>query len=155
MNAIVNTGDVSRKTVNASNLVYKYMSILIDKHTRLLVQGITGKQGRFHTEQMLGYGTNVVAGVTPGRAGETVLGVPVFDTVREAVEKTGADCAVIYVPPKFAADSILEDIDAGLPLAVCITEGIPVLDMGALFLGLNAILYFKKISLIYQQGATL
>lgn len=105
------------------------MSILIDKDTRLLVQGITGKQGRFHTEQMLGYGTNVVAGVTPGRAGETVLGVPVFGTVREAAEKTGANCAVIYVPPKFAADSILEDIDAGLPLAVCITEGIPVLDM--------------------------
>ena len=95
------------------------------------MQGITGKQGRFHTEQMLGYGTNVVAGVTPGRAGETVLGVPVFGTVREAVEKTGANCAVIYVPPKFAADSILEDIDAGLPLAVCITEGIPVLDMDA------------------------
>ena len=105
------------------------MSILIGRGTRLLVQGITGRQGLFHTEQMLRYGTNVVAGVTPGKGGQTALGVPVFDTVREAAEETGANCAILYVPPRFAADSILEDADAGIPLAVCITEGIPVLDM--------------------------
>ena len=105
------------------------MSILVNKDTRLLVQGITGGQGRFHTEQMLAYGTNIVGGVTPGKGGQTVLGVPVFDTVREAVEATGANASILYVPPKFAADSILEAIDAELPLVVCITEGIPVLDM--------------------------
>ena len=105
------------------------MSILVNKDTRLLVQGITGGQGRFHTEQMLAYGTNIVGGVTPGKGGQTVLGVPVFDTVREAVEATGANASILYVPPKFAADSILEAIDAALPLVVCITEGIPVLDM--------------------------
>ena len=105
------------------------MSILIDETTRLLVQGITGSQGRFHTEQMLAYGTKIVGGVTPGKGGQQVLGVPVFDTVREAAEKTGANATVIYVPPRFAADSILEAVDAGLPLAVCITEGIPILDM--------------------------
>lgn len=105
------------------------MSILIDKDTRLIVQGITGGQGRFHTEQMLAYGTKVVAGVTPGKAGQDVLGVPVFDTVKEAKEATNANASIIYVPPKFAADSILEAIDAEMPLVVCITEGIPVLDM--------------------------
>ena len=105
------------------------MSILVNKDTRLLVQGITGGQGRFHTEQMLAYGTNIVGGVTPGKGGQTVLGVPVFDTVREAVEATGANASILYVPPRFAADSILEAIDAALPLVVCITEGIPVLDM--------------------------
>ena len=105
------------------------MSILIGKDTKLIVQGITGGQGRFHTEQMLGYGTNVVAGVTPGKAGEEVLGVPVFDTVKQAKEATGANASIIYVPPKFAADSIFEAIDAELDLVVCITEGIPVLDM--------------------------
>ena len=105
------------------------MSILVNKDTRLLVQGITGGQGRFHTEQMLAYGTNIVGGVTPGKGGQSVLGVPVFDTVREAVEATGANASILYVPPKFAADSILEAIDAALPLVVCITEGIPVLDM--------------------------
>lgn len=105
------------------------MSILIDENTRLLVQGITGSQGRFHTEQMLSYGTKVVGGVTPGKGGQWVLDVPVFDTVQEAVEKTGANATVIYVPPRFAADSILEAVDAGIPLAVCITEGIPILDM--------------------------
>ena len=105
------------------------MSILVDKNTRLLVQGITGHQGQYHTEQMIAYGTNVVGGVTPGKGGQTVLGVPVFDTVREAKESTGANVSVIYVPASFAADSILEAADAGLDLVVCITEGIPVLDM--------------------------
>lgn len=105
------------------------MSILIDENTRVLVQGITGSQGRFHTGQMLDYGTKVVCGVTPGRGGEEVLGVPVFDTVKEARHTTGANASIIYVPPKFAADSILEAIDAGMELIVCITEGIPILDM--------------------------
>lgn len=105
------------------------MSILIGKETKVIVQGITGGQGRFHTEQMLQYGTKIVGGVTPGKAGEEVCGVPVFDTVKQAVEETGANASVIYVPPKFAADSIFEAIDAELDLAVCITEGIPVLDM--------------------------
>ena len=105
------------------------MSILINENTRLIVQGITGKQGTFHTEQMLAYGTKIVGGVTPGKAGQTVLGVPVFDTVKEAKEATGANASILYVPPKFAADSIFEAIDAEMPLVVCITEGIPVLDM--------------------------
>jgi len=105
------------------------MSILAGKDTRLLVQGITGGQGRFHTEQMIAYGTKVVGGVTPGKGGQEVLGVPVFDTVREAKAATDANASVIYVPPMFAADSILEAIDAGIELIVCITEGIPVLDM--------------------------
>lgn len=105
------------------------MSILVDQNTKLIVQGITGGQGRFHTEQMLAYGTKVVGGVTPGKAGQTVFGVPVFDTVKEAKAATGANTSIIYVPPKFAADSILEAIDAEMELVVCITEGIPVLDM--------------------------
>lgn len=105
------------------------MSILVDENTKVIVQGITGGQGRFHTEQMLAYGTKIVGGVTPGKAGQEVLGVPVFDTVKEAVAATGANASVIYVPPKFAADSIFEAIDANVPLVVCITEGIPVLDM--------------------------
>lgn len=105
------------------------MSILVDRNTRLLVQGITGSQGRFHTEQMLAYGTNIVGGVTPGKGGQEVCGVPVYDTVREAVQATGANASILYVPPKFAADSILEAIDAEIPLVVCITEGIPILDM--------------------------
>jgi succinyl-CoA synthetase alpha subunit len=105
------------------------MSVLADKRTRLLVQGITGKEGGFHTEQMLEYGTKVVAGVTPGKGGSKHLGVPVFDTVEQAVRKTGANASVIFVPPPFAADAILEAADAGLPLVVCITEGIPALDM--------------------------
>ncbi len=105
------------------------MSILIDQNTKLIVQGITGGQGRFHTEQMLAYGTKVVGGVTPGKAGQEVCGVPVFDTVKQAKEVTGANTSIIYVPPKFAADSILEAIDAEMDLVVCITEGIPVLDM--------------------------
>jgi len=105
------------------------MSILVDKNTQVICQGITGAQGTFHTEQAIAYGTRMVGGVTPGKGGQTHLGLPVFDTVREAVEKTGAAASVIYVPPPFAADSIAEAIDAELPLVVCITEGIPVLDM--------------------------
>ena len=105
------------------------MSILIDKNSKIVCQGITGKQGSFHTEQCIDYGTSVVAGVTPGRGGEKHLGVPVFDTVHEAVAETGADVSMIYVPAAFAADAILEAADAGVGLVVCITEGIPVLDM--------------------------
>ncbi|PTQ57739.1 MAG: Succinyl-CoA ligase [ADP-forming] alpha chain [Candidatus Carbobacillus altaicus] len=105
------------------------MSILVGRHTRVLVQGITGDAGRFHTEQMLEYGTNIVAGVTPGKGGTTVAGVPVFNTVSEAVDATGANASVIYVPPAFAADAVMEAVDAGLELVVTITEGIPVLDM--------------------------
>ncbi|MFY0542308.1 succinate--CoA ligase subunit alpha [Nannocystis pusilla] len=107
------------------------MSVLVDKNTRLIVQGITGKVGLFHAEQSLAYGTQVVGGVTPGKGGETVLNgrVPVFHTVRDAVEKTGANASVIFVPPPFAADAIMEAADAGVPLIVCITEGIPVADM--------------------------
>jgi succinyl-CoA synthetase alpha subunit len=107
------------------------MSVLVDKNTRLIVQGITGKVGLFHAEQSLAYGTQVVGGVTPGKGGETVLGgrVPVFHTVRDAVAQTGANASVIFVPPPFAADAIMEAADAGVPLIVCITEGIPVADM--------------------------
>ena len=105
------------------------MSILIDKSTRLIVQGITGKEGTFHTQQMIEYGTNIVGGVTPGKGGTTHEGVPVFNTVKEAVEATNANASVIYVPPPFAADAIMEAADAGLPLVVCITEGVPVADM--------------------------
>ncbi|MCD6290225.1 MAG: succinate--CoA ligase subunit alpha [Anaerolineae bacterium] len=105
------------------------MSILVNKETRLLVQGITGREGRFHTQQMIEYGTNIVAGVTPGRGGEWVEGVPVFDMVQEAVGATGANTSIVYVPARFALDAILEAADAGIQLIVCITEGIPVLDM--------------------------
>jgi succinyl-CoA synthetase alpha subunit len=105
------------------------MSILIGKDTRVICQGITGSQGTFHTEQAIAYGTRMVAGVTPGKGGTRHLDLPVFDTVGEAVRQTGADASVIYVPPPFAADSILEAIDAEVPLIVCITEGIPVADM--------------------------
>ncbi|NLY93719.1 MAG: succinate--CoA ligase subunit alpha [Myxococcales bacterium] len=105
------------------------MAILINDQTRVLVQGMTGKTGQFHTKQMLEYGTKVVAGVTPGRGGETFEGVPIFDTVEEAMKQTGANASCIFVPPPFAADAILECIDAQIPLAVCITEGIPVMDM--------------------------
>lgn len=106
------------------------MSILVNKNTRLLVQGITGNEGLFHTEQMLAYGTEIVAGVTPGKGGEWVFNkVPVFDSVKFAVETTGANTSIIFVPARFAADAIFEAADAGLPLIVCITEGIPVQDM--------------------------
>ena len=105
------------------------MSIYVNKDTRVIVQGITGKQGAFHTEKMLEYGTAVVGGVTPGKGGQKLLDVPVFNTVYDAVKNTGANASVIYVPPIFAADSIMEAIDAGVELIVCITEGIPVLDM--------------------------
>ncbi|HZQ10214.1 MAG TPA: succinate--CoA ligase subunit alpha [Anaerolineae bacterium] len=105
------------------------MSILVDKNTRLLVQGITGREGHFHTKNSIDYGTHIVAGVTPGRGGEHALGVPVFDTVKEAVKETGANCSVIYVPAGGAADAMLEASDAGIPLVVCITERVPVQDM--------------------------
>jgi succinyl-CoA synthetase alpha subunit len=105
------------------------VSVLLDRDTRLLVQGITGTEGQFHTKGAIEYGTKVVAGVTPGRAGQNVEGVPVFNTVHQAVAETGANAAAIFVPPPFAADAILESVDAGIPLVVCITEGIPALDM--------------------------
>ncbi len=105
------------------------MSILVDRETRLVVQGITGREGEFHTRQMIEYGTNVVAGVTPGKGGGWVAGVPVFDTVHEAIVATEADTSIIYVPARFAPDAILEAADAGIRVVVCITEGIPVLDM--------------------------
>ena len=105
------------------------MSVLVDKSTRLVVQGITGKEGTFHTKQMVEYGTNVVGGVTPGKGGTTHENIPVFNTVADAVKEAGANASVIYVPPPFAADAIMEAADAGIPVIVCITEGIPTLDM--------------------------
>ena len=105
------------------------MSVLVDKSTRLVVQGITGKEGTFHTKQMVEYGTNVVGGVTPGKGGATHEGIPVFNTVADAVKEAGANASVIYVPPSFAADAVMEAADAGIPVVVCITEGIPTLDM--------------------------
>jgi succinyl-CoA synthetase alpha subunit len=105
------------------------MSILIDQNTRLLVQGITGKEGTFHTRQAVKYGTQVVAGVTPGKGGETVDGIPVYNTVIDAATSEGANASVIFVPPAFAADAIMEAADAGIPLVVCISEGIPTFDM--------------------------
>jgi succinyl-CoA synthetase alpha subunit len=107
------------------------MAVLVDENTKVICQGLTGAQGTFHTEQALAYGTKMVGGVTPGKGGATheATGLPVFDTVAEAVERTGATASVIYVPPPFAADAIMEAVDAGVPLIVCITEGIPVTDM--------------------------
>src|SRR3954463_12137876 len=105
------------------------MSVLVDANTKVICQGFTGAQGTYHSEQAIAYGTKMVGGVTPGKGGTTHLTLPVFDTVWDAREKTGADASVIYVPPPFAADAILEAIDAEIPLVICITEGIPVLDM--------------------------
>ncbi|MEM7260608.1 MAG: CoA-binding protein, partial [Planctomycetota bacterium] len=105
------------------------MSILVDKNTKLIVQGFTGKTGTFHSEQCIDYGTNIVGGVTPGRGGSEHLGRPVFNTVTEAVEETGANASVLYVPPPFAGDSVIEAAEAGVPVIICITEGIPALDM--------------------------
>jgi len=120
------------------------MSILVDKKTRVVVQGITGGEGTFHTQKMIEYGTKVVAGVTPGKGGTVHLGVPVFNTVAEAVEKEGANAAAIFVPPFFAADAILEAADAGVSVVVCITEGIPTFDM----IKVRAFLRDKPVSLI-------
>ncbi len=105
------------------------MSVFVDENTKVIVQGITGKNGRFHAEQCIKYGTKIVGGVTPGKGGQEVLGVPVFDSVREAVDATGADASMIYVPPPLAADAIFEAFEGGIKLVVCITEGIPVMDM--------------------------
>lgn len=105
------------------------LAILVDENTRLVVQGITGREGEFHTRQMLAYGTKVVAGVTPGKGGQEVAGVPVFDTVAQAVSSTAANTSIVYVPARFAPDAICEAVDAGIALVVCITEGIPALDM--------------------------
>jgi succinyl-CoA synthetase alpha subunit len=120
------------------------MAVLVDKNTRLIVQGITGKEGTFHAKGCAEYGTKVVGGVTPGKGGTTHEGWPVFNTVSDATEKTGANATVIFVPPPFAADAILEAEDAGLPLIICITEGIPVIDM----VRVAATLDFKKTRLI-------
>ncbi|MBT5876765.1 MAG: succinate--CoA ligase subunit alpha [Candidatus Latescibacteria bacterium] len=109
------------------------MSILVDKNSKVIVQGITGRDGKFHTQQMLSYGTKIVAGVTPGKSGQNVEGVPVFNTVQDAVQETGADTSIIYVPPPFAGDAIYEAAAAGVGLIICITEGIPALEMVSVY----------------------
>ena len=114
------------------------MSILVNKDTAVVVQGITGRDGKFHTQQMLEYGTNIVSGVTPGKAGQNVSGVPVYNTVQDAVDATGANTSIIYVPPPFAADAIYEASNAGIALIICITEGIPVLEMINVFAHLQS-----------------
>ncbi len=119
----------NHQSIPSSLATGRRLSILVDKNTRVVVQGITGKEGSFHTGQMIAYGTKVVAGVTPGKGGTEHEGVPIFDTVAEAVRQTGANASVVYVPPPFAADAIMEAADAGVALTVCITEGIPALDM--------------------------
>src|SRR5438270_14054027 len=105
------------------------MSVLVDKNTRLIVQGFTGKEGTFHSQQSIAYGTNIVGGVVPGKGGTKHLDLPVFDTVEQAAKATGANASVIFVPPPFAADAVMEAADAGIALVVCITEGIPAIDM--------------------------
>jgi succinyl-CoA synthetase alpha subunit len=118
------------------------VSTFIDKSTRLLVQGITGRDGSFHTKQMMEYGTEVVAGVTPGKGGQKFEGkVPIFNTVVDAVRNTGANTTVIYVPPMYAADAMMEAADAGIPFIVCITEGVPVLDMTRVYPFVKAVSY--------------
>lgn len=119
------------------------MSILVDKNTKVLVQGITGREGSFHTERMQEYGTKVVAGVTPGKGGQVVLGIPVFSTVKDAVGKTGANASVLFVPAAFAENAIIEAVDAGIKLIVCITDGIPVQDM------------LKVVAYVKEKGAKL
>jgi len=114
------------------------MAVLVNKGTKVICQGFTGNQGTFHSEQAIAYGTQMVGGISPGKGGETHLGLPVFDTVADAVERTGADASVIYVPPPFAADAIMEAIDCRIELAICITEGIPVMDMVAVKRSLQA-----------------
>jgi succinyl-CoA synthetase alpha subunit len=124
-------------------LIQKFMSVLIDNNTKLLVQGITGSQGMLHTRGCRDYGTNIVAGVTPGKGGQDFEGVPIYNTVQEAVKATGANASMILVPPPFAADAIMEAADAEIPLIVAITEGVPVLDM------------VSAVSFVYQKGSRL